>query len=72
MTFVDVDLVIEKEELLRLYRGSARIVSARAIDGRRIQFPAQALRAFVTDSGVNGRFRIEFDQAFKLVSIQAL
>ncbi|BFM11451.1 hypothetical protein R50072_16040 [Simiduia litorea] len=72
MTFIDVDLTIEKDELLRLYRGSARIVSARAIDGRRIQFPAQALRAFVKENGVNGRFRIEFDHAFKLVSIKAL
>lgn len=72
MTFIDVDLVIDAEELLRLYRGSARIVSAKAIDGRRIQFPAQALRPFVTETGVRGRFRIEFDQAFKLVSIQVL
>ena len=72
MTEVVVDLAIDNEELLRLYRGSARIVSARALDGRRVQFPAQALRNIVSERGVYGRFRIEFDQNFKLVSIRAV
>ncbi|MBB3168541.1 DUF2835 domain-containing protein [Simiduia aestuariiviva] len=65
-----VRLAISQEELLRLYRGSARTVSALAEDGRRIRFPADALRRLVTDKGVYGQFVIEFDDQHKLVSIQ--
>lgn len=72
MAAVLVDFSISRDELLRMYRGSAHTVSAIAIDGRRIQFPAQALRAFVTQDGISGRFRIEFDQNNKLLSVTPL
>lgn len=70
MAEVFVNLAISREELLRLYRGSARVVAARAEDGRRVQFPADALRRLVTDEGVYGRFVITFDSQHKLISVE--
>jgi hypothetical protein len=64
-----VTLAISREQLLRLYSGSAKVVKARAEDGRRIQFPADALRRLVTDQGVYGRFAIRVDDQHKLLSI---
>lgn len=58
---LDVDLAIDSEELLAMYRGTAREVIARAADGRIVRFPATVLRPFVDDRGVHGRFRIRFD-----------
>ncbi|UTA49364.1 DUF2835 domain-containing protein [Simiduia sp. 21SJ11W-1] len=69
---VEVQLAISRDELLRLYRGSARVVSAVAVDGRRIRFPADALRRLVTDKGVYGRFAIEFDDANRLIAVRPL
>lgn len=58
---LDVDLAIDSEELLAMYRGTAREVIARAADGRVVRFPATVLRPFVDGRGVHGRFRIRFD-----------
>jgi len=57
---VVVDLNINPDELLRYYRGQAGLVSCRARDGRRVQFPAALLRPFVTRGGVQGSFCIRF------------
>jgi hypothetical protein len=57
---LDVDLAIDSEELLAMYRGAAREVIARAADGRVVRFPATVLRPFVDVRGVHGRFRIRF------------
>lgn len=69
---VEVQLAISHEELLRLYRGSARVVSAVSVDGRRVRFPADALRRVVTDKGVYGHFLIVFDDNNKLVSLSPI
>ena len=65
-----VDLQISPEALKALYRGSAHTVSARATDGRRVSFPASCLRPFISEAGVVGRFRLEFDQHHKLITFQ--
>lgn len=67
-----VDLAISPDELLRLYRGQARVVQARALDGTRVKFPANCLRPFVTEQGVQGRFVLEFDAAYKLKGFSRL
>lgn len=72
MPQLQVDLDISPEELLRLYRGQARTVRARALDGTRLQFPASCLRPYVTEQGVQGRFVLEFDAGFKLVGFTRL
>ncbi len=41
-----------------------------ATDGRSVQFPAQAIQRFVTEDGVHGRFRLEFDARNKFVGLE--
>jgi len=67
-----VNLVIPPDEYQRMYAGVARDVSAIAVDGRRVQFPAKILRPFVTREGIRGRFMIRFDSENRFESIQRL
>lgn len=64
-----VDLAIPADEYLRVYQGSAKLVSALATDGRRVQFPANILQKMVTHEGVYGRFIIEFNREGKFQRI---
>jgi len=41
-------------------------------DGQRLQFPASALRPFVTETGVHGEFRLRFDKNFQLINIERI
>lgn len=72
MNAILLDLVITPEEFQRLYQGSADTVHARSLDGRRIQFPANILRPFVTHLGIRGRFQILFDEQHRFQGIQRL
>ncbi|MEJ2418783.1 MAG: DUF2835 domain-containing protein [Exilibacterium sp.] len=72
MTSIVVDLCISPEQFQRLYTGTARSVLVRARDGRRIRFPAQILRPFVTHEGVRGSFCVEFDQNHRFTHIKKL
>lgn len=60
MHSIIVPLRISAEEFQRLYEGAVKDVSARSLDGRRVRFPANILRPFVTHSGVDGTFHIHF------------
>ena len=51
-------LELPAEEYLRYYQGQAGAVIVRAEDGRRVQLPASALRPFVTEQGIYGRFQL--------------
>ena len=66
---VTLQLSLSADEMLKLYSGSARDVVARAENGQIVRFPAGILRPFVTHGGVQGRFRIRFDAAGRLVDI---
>lgn len=54
----------------RMYRGEARTVTTRDAEGRRIEFPAAALRRFVTREGISGVFVIRVDACNKLIDIR--
>ncbi|VAW75959.1 hypothetical protein MNBD_GAMMA15-2420 [hydrothermal vent metagenome] len=68
-TFV-VTLEISAEAYQRMYSGEAHNVVAQDAEGRRIQFPAHALRKFVTNLGVHGTFLIRVDADHRLIDIQ--
>ena len=70
--YVIVDLAISAQEYLKLYRGLAADVYARARDGKRVRFPARVLQPFVTRDGVVGSFCIYFDQNRKFQSVDRL
>lgn len=67
-----VNLVIAPEEYQRLYAGTAKTVSTQSADGRRVQFPANILRRFVTREGIRGRFIIRFSDDNRFESIERL
>lgn len=57
---------------LHYYRGSAKNVIVKAEDGRRIQFPANALQPFIKADGIHGRFRLLFDNNHKFLKLEAV
>jgi hypothetical protein len=65
-----VRLNIDSEELLKLYRGSAREVVARSLDGQNVRFPAEVLKPFVTHNGVQGQFALVVDASNKLIDLR--
>ncbi|WP_018014650.1 DUF2835 domain-containing protein [Teredinibacter turnerae] len=67
---VEIQLTINADEYLKMYQGRANDVVARAVDGRRIRFPARILQRFVTREGVSGAFIITFDEANRFRSIE--
>lgn len=65
-------LAIPRDEILRLYRAQAATVLAVAHTGQRVQFPAQALRIFVSRSGVQGLFELEVSETGKLIALRRI
>lgn len=64
-----VSLHISALEFQRLYRGEASTVQAQDSQGRHIQFPASALRKFVTREGIHGAFVLRIDKGNRLIDI---
>jgi len=64
---VELYIQISADEFQRYYRGSAKNVRAYDNLGRRVVFPANILQPFVTREGINGSFRIIFDQNGKFL-----
>ena len=67
-----VDLTITPEEYLKWYRGSAKAIVAQSRDGRKVSFPAESLRPYVSHGGIQGSFAIYFDENNKLKALEKL
>ncbi len=67
-----INLAIEADEFVRIYKGTARDVVARATSGQTVRFPANILKPFVAHAGVHGRFKITFNANGKLIAIDKL
>ena len=67
-----MDLQLTRDQVLRMYQGSASAVVGRARNGQRIRFPLHSLRQFVDLEGVNGTFALAVDREHRLVSIERL
>jgi hypothetical protein len=65
-------LNLSADRYLRFYQGRAKSVSVLADDGRRVEFPANALRPFVTRTGVQGHFEIRIDAHQRLQQIRRI
>ena len=70
MPALDIELNFSSAQVLGYYRGQVRSIRARATNGQSVQFPASALQKFIHHDGVHGRFRIEFDEQYKFLSLQ--
>lgn len=72
MQQIIVDIDISPDEWIKLYQGVGIDVHTRARDGRSVRFPARILSRFYLQNGVQGSFRILFDDAGKFTSIERL
>ncbi|GAB2798431.1 hypothetical protein GCM10027040_26390 [Halomonas shantousis] len=72
MPSIDVVIELTAAQCLAHYQGGVQQVYAHSLDGRRVMFPARALRHVVTRDGVSGVFRLSFSEAGKFESIIAL
>ncbi len=72
MPEVVIKICVPADEYIKVYRGSARTVLCETLDGRRVRFPADILQKFVTRSGVEGQFRIIFDQQGRYQRIEKI
>ncbi len=72
MPTIDVVIHLTQEECLAHYEGWAKNVHTRSLDGRRVIFPATALRRIVGRDGVNGVYRLTYSNSGKFESIVAL
>ncbi|GHE21307.1 DUF2835 family protein [Halomonas urumqiensis] len=72
MPSIDLAIDLSREACLAHYEGRAGQVIARSLDGRRVVFPAEALRRVVTRDGVRGIYRLCFSDAGRFISIQRL
>lgn len=69
MPSLDIVLDLSAEACLAHYEGRVEQVVARSVDGRRVAFPAGALRQVVTRDGVRGVFRLSFTYEGRFLSI---
>ncbi|WP_163559546.1 DUF2835 domain-containing protein [Halomonas sp. NO4] len=72
MPSIDVVIELSYDACLAHYAGRAELVHTRSLDGRRVVFPAEALRRVVTRDGVHGIFRLHFSPAGRFETIQKL
>ena len=63
---------ISRQKYLHYYAGEATSIQVQTEDGLLVQFPASALKPWVTHQGVSGCFMIKFDKNYKLLELQKL
>jgi len=72
MNEIVFDISLSADEYIRVYKGSAKHVVTRALDGRTVRFPANILQPFLLHRGIYGRFRIRFDAQGRFSKIDKL
>ena len=65
-------LSLSAEKYLAFYTGEAKDVMVRSVDNKRIRFPANAIRSFLTHDGISGLFEIQFDENNKLIGVKQI
>lgn len=65
-------LDISRQKYLNYYAGNATTVQVHTNQGLLIQFPASALKPWVTHQGIHGFFSISFDANNKLIELTQL
>ena len=62
-------LALPADKYLAFYKGHAQNIQVLASDGRKIQFPANAVRQFLTREGIYGDFEMQVDENNKLIGV---
>jgi len=71
-TYFTFSMKISSDDYQRYYSGTVRNIIVMTHQGVRVQFPASAVRNFVTNDGINGDFIITMDSNNKLIGLQRL
>ncbi|MCU1716282.1 DUF2835 domain-containing protein [Pseudomonas sp. 5P_3.1_Bac2] len=66
------DINLGAESLQLVYQGRANRILVKSRDGRSISVPAHHFRPFVSHSGVQGSFALEFSSRGELLSLRRL
>ncbi len=69
---IQFSIKLSYDKYIAFYKGYAQSVLVRANDGRKIQFPAEILKPYLTREGINGHFIIHFDDRNKYQSLQKI
>ncbi len=69
---IQFSIKLSYDKYIAFYKGYAQNVLVRANDGRKIQFPAEILKPYLTREGINGHFIIHFDDRNKYQSLQKI
>ncbi|WP_416885771.1 DUF2835 family protein [Marinospirillum sp.] len=72
MPSVTVRLNVSAQEVMNFYQSSALNVKTTSVDGRSVVFPRRLLRTMVTHQGIQGLFRIHFNEQGQFVQIERL
>lgn len=67
-----VDIRISRDEYLKVYQSYVRQVRAVARSGESVRFPISVLQPYLTHTGVQGSFRLSFDDQYKFIGIELL
>ena len=65
-------LSLSSEKYLAYYKGQASSIHVRSIDNKKIRFPANSVRQFLTHEGIHGLFEMQFDENNKLIKIEKI
>ncbi len=65
-------LAMPAEKYLAYYQGIVQNIITCSEDNRNIEFPASAVRNFLTHEGIYGLFEIQFDENNKLIKIEQI
>ncbi|MCF2858600.1 DUF2835 domain-containing protein [Pseudoalteromonas sp. SMS1] len=63
-------LRLTHEQCLAYYEGSVEYIQIVEDAGKRIRFPAQHIRRFVSAIGVSGRFRLQLDENNRFIALE--
>ena len=60
---------LSAEKTQHIYQGQARYILVYTDDGVSLQLPAINFRQYVTDRGIQGRFKVEIDDNNKIIRL---
>lgn len=72
MPELEVNVKVTRDQVAAYYRGEVRAVVARASNGQTVQFPLSVLHKFISVDGIQGRFRLIFDERHKFQRLEPL
>ena len=63
---------LSADKTLSIYEGRAKFILVSTDDGLKLQLPAGSFRSYVTESGIQGRFRVKTDSRHRLQKLDKI